>query len=275
MPEEIVADGVAPADVAPAPAAPAAPAAVSAEKTMMIPTSAMKRVKEEEYSKGRQAALDQLAKDAGYESNADLVSALARLKQAPPAAAPRPQAPQAAPAQDEVTDEVAQAQASAVASRSQNRQEAALQRNLEKALNERNKYANSASDYRKQLDAAHAEVDAIRAEMHLRTIAAGVGVQDVDYSIMLLTREVEKLTPEQAAQFDERAFFEGLRKTKPLLFGEQVVPATTGVGGGSPPKPPAPGQVTAAAASNGRVDAKKMNPQEYQALLRSRGIMAG
>lgn len=284
MPDEVVVPeaGAAPAADATQVAAPPAPAAQvaappgpPAEKTMMIPTSAMKRVKEEEFAKGRQAALDQLARDAGYESNADLVSALAKLKQAPPAApaaAPRAQVPPAAAAEGDGTDEVAQAQANAVATRSQNRQEMALQRNLEKALNERNKYANSASEYRKELEAARAEVDAIRAEMHLRTIAAGVGVQDVDYSIMLLTREVEKLTPEQAAQFDERAFFEGLRKTKPLLFGETVQPATTGVGGGAAPKPPQPGAAVSQQAQSGRVDARKMDPKAYQELLRARGI---
>ncbi len=260
---------------APAAAAAAVPPGPPAEKTMMIPTSAMKRVKEEEYAKGRQAALDQLAKDAGYESNADLVSALAQLRTKPAAATPAPAARaavQPAVTPEETPEDLAATQAGQVATRGQQRAEMALQRNLEKALNERNKYANSASEYKKELEAARAEVDAIRAEMHLRTIAAGVGVQDVDYSIMLLTREVEKLTPEQAAQFDERAFFEGLRKTKPLLFGETVQPATTGVGGGGAPKPPQPGAAVSQQAQNGRVDARKMDPKAYQDLLRARGI---
>ena len=236
---------------------------------MVIPHAAMKREKDEAFAKGRQAGLDQLAKDAGYENHADLVSALSRLRQ--PAPAPVTVAPPA-PFADDAPDDVATTQANQVATRAANRQEMATQRNLEKALNERNRYAQSASEYRKQLDAARSETDAVRAEMHLRTIAAGVGVQDIDYSIMLLTREVEQLTPEQAAQFDERVFFEGLRKTKPLLFGETVQPATTGVGGGGAPRPPQPGQVASQSATNGKIDARKMDPKAYQELLRARGI---
>jgi hypothetical protein len=234
----------------------------------------MKREKDEAFAKGRQAGLDQLARDAGYESNADLVSALAQLRQKPvapaPAARAAPQQPAATP--EESPEDLAATQAGQVATRGQQRAEMALQRNLEKALNERNRYATSASEYRKELESSRAEVDAIRAEMHLRTIAAGVGVQDVDYSIMLLTREVEKLTPEQAAQFDERAFFEGLRKSKPLLFGETVQPATTGVGGGGAPKPPQPGQAVSQGVQNGKVDVRKLDAKAYQDLLRARGI---
>lgn len=231
----------------------------------MIPHSSMKRIKEEEYTKGKQAALDQMAKDAGYENNADFVSAMARLRQPAPAPAPTAQ-PLEAPADDAVTPPDP---ANTVA---QTRRDMALQRNLEKALNERNKYANSASEYRKELENARSEVDAVRAEMHLRTIAAGVGVQDIDYAITLLTREVEKLTPEQAAQFDERAYFDGLRKSKPMLFGEMVQPANTGTGGGSAPTPPRPGQVASQTAQNGKVDARKMDAKAYKELLQARGI---
>ena len=282
MPDEVMNDGSngvpgagdgaasAAAPTTPVPAAQqAAPPGPPAEKTMMIPTSAMKRVREEEFSKGRQAALDQLARDAGYESNADLVSALAKLRQ--PAPAPQRTAP-VAPAPEETPEDLATAQTNGVATRAQQRSEMAIQRNLEKALNERNRYAQSASEYRKQLEVARSEVDAVRAEMHLRTIAAGVGVQDIDYAIMLLTREVEQLTPEQAATFDERAYFDGLRRTKPLLFGETVQPATTGVGGGSAPKPPQPGQAASQQAQVGKIDARKMDPKAYQELLRARGI---
>lgn len=258
--------------VAPPPAPVQQQQAPQEPKVMMIPHSAMKREKDEAFAKGRQAGLDQLAKDAGYENHADLVSALSQLRQKPPApVAPRQAAPQPVPP-EETPEDLAANQAGQVATRGQQRAEMALQRNLEKALNERNRYAQSASEYRKELDSARQEVDAIRAEMHLRTIAAGVGVQDVDYSIMLLTREVEKLTPEQAAQFDERAFFDGLRKTKPLLFGETVQPANTGIGQGGAPKPPQPGQVTSQQSQGGRVDARKMDPKQYADLLRARGI---
>jgi hypothetical protein len=281
MPDETTtADGAEMGSEAHAPQATTAPVQAASQqtspavppdlKTMVIPTGAMKRIKEEEFGKGKQAALEQLARDAGYESHTDFISALARLKNGPAAAAPVP--PAAKANTEEATDDVAAAQAGHAVTRAQSRQEMAIQRNLEKALNERNKYANIASEARKQAEAAKAETDALRAEMQLRTVAAGVGVQDVDYAITLLTRAVEKMTPEQAEKFDERAFFEGLRQSKPLLFGEAVQPATTGVGGGGAPKPPSPGQVASQAAAQGKVDARKMTPQQFQELIRARNI---
>ncbi len=242
-------------------------------KNVVIPTSAMKRIKEEEYAKGKQSALEQIARDAGYETHADFVAALARLRSAPPQPTPRqpatPNVNEGEPSPEEVAS---QAAAQVTQTRAEARAQAAIQRQLEKTMNERNRYAQSASEYRKQLEQARAEADAIRAEMHLRTVAAGVGVQDIDYAIMLLTREVEKLTPEDAEKFDERGFFEGLRKSKPLLFGEAVVPATTGTGTGGAPTPPKPNTVASQTAANGKVDARKMNPQQYAELLRARGI---
>ena len=245
------------------------PQAPSGEKTMVIPHNAMSRIKQEEFNRGREAAANQLAKEAGYESHADFVAALARLRQpAQPQQQAARQPQQVTP--EETPEDLAAAQANHVATRAAGRQEMAVQRNLEKALNERNRYATQAAELRRAAEAARAEVDAVRAEMHLRTVAAGVGVQDIDYAITLLTREVERLTPEEAEKFDERAFFDKLRQSKPLLFGEAVQPANTGIGGGNAPRPPAPNQVASPAA--GRTDARRMDNKQYQELLRSRGI---
>jgi hypothetical protein len=248
---------------------------------MQIPHSAIGKIKDEAFNKGKLSALDELAKRAGYESPDEFAQAIANLKtlQAQQAQAQqRTQQPQAQPQQvqdpNANPDDVAAAQANAVAQRSAARQDMAVQRNLEKALNERNRYAQSASEYRKQLENARAEVDAVRAEMHLRTVAAATGVQDIDYAITLLTREVEKLTPEQAEQFDERAYFSGLRAKVPYIFGETVQPATTGVGGGGTPRPQSPGAQAQQQAQNGRIDARKMDPKQYQDLLRSRGLVS-
>jgi hypothetical protein len=284
MPEETIAPPEAPMSTGPtgtpAPAqqqaapqqtpAPQAPQP-QGEKTMVIPHAAMARIKGEEFAKGQQAALDRLAQDSGYESHTDLVSALARLKSAVPAAAPAAQ--QRAPAaQPQGDDDPAAALAESKAAQ---REEGKYQRQIEKVINERNRFATQASEWRQQAEEARAEADATRAEMHLRTLAAGVGVQDIDYAITLFSREVERLTPQQAEQFDERAFFTGLRAKMPLLFGETVQPATTGTGTGGAPTPPKPQQVVQQNGQNGRVNARNMSPQEYQALLRSRGLSLG
>lgn len=254
------------------PAASAVPeqqAANGNNKTMVIPHSAMKRIREEERENGKQAALESIAKDAGYASHTEFVSALAKLRNQP-AAQPAAQAVPAKQVQEEddgslTPDQVAKMKDS-------RREQSRYERQLEKTLGERNRYAQSATEWQRKAREAQAQVDAVKAEMQLRTIAASVGVQDIDYAITLFSREVEKLSLEQAEKFDEKAYFEGLRKSKPLLFGETVMPATTGTGAGSAPTPPKPNQVVAQTAMNGRVDARKMSAQDYQAHLRKMGI---
>lgn len=51
-------------------------------KNVVVPTSAMKRIKDEEYQRGKQAALEELAQSTGFESHADMVAAMARLRTA-------------------------------------------------------------------------------------------------------------------------------------------------------------------------------------------------
>lgn len=258
------------AEAPPAPGA-ADPAQQRAEpKNVVVPTSSMKRIKEEQYNAGKQAALEELAKSAGFESNTDLVQALAKLKSAPQAPAPVPQRQQAASvAEDPAGEDPAADLANA---KNVRREEGKFQRQLEKVLNERNRFASSATQWQQKAKEAQAEAEATKAEMHIRTIAAQAGVQDIDYSVMLFGREVERLTPEEAEKFDEKAFFEGLRKTKPLLFGEVVQPANTGTGAGGAPRAPSPGQVRQQNGANGAADVKKMTPQQYQEHLVKSGI---
>jgi hypothetical protein len=239
---------------------------------MVIPHAAMKRIREEEREHGRASALESLAKDAGFASHADFVQALARMK-SQPAATPAAATPAAATPPAAVDENDPALTPEQVAKMKDGRREAGrYERQIEKMLGERNRFAQSATEWQRKAKEAQGEVDAVRAEMQLRTIAAGVGVQDIDYAITLFSREVEKLTPEQAATFDERAYFEQLRKSKPLLFGETVQPATSGTGAGGAPPSPKPAAVVASNGANARADVRKMNPQEYQAHLRKMGI---
>jgi hypothetical protein len=152
------------------------------------------------------------------------------------------------------------------------RELARYERQMEKLQRERdeaiNRYRTEVSS-RSQLQEA---LDAKEAEAALRETAVGLGVKDVDYALRLLTRELENKDESELAQFDERAFFDGLRKAKPYLFGELVQPANTGTGAGAAPSAPKPGAVTTQAARDGQTDARKMNSQEFQELLRKRGI---
>lgn len=251
-----------PAEGEPGTTPPVVPARAES-KVVTVPTASMKRIKDEEYQRGKAESLAELATGAGFGSSQELVAALQKLKGAPAPVAAAPAPPAADPGDDPAR--------TLEADKGARREEGRYQRQLEKVLNERNKYASSAQQWQAKAREAQAEADAVRAEMHLRTIAAGVGVQDIDYAITLFSREVERLTPEQAETFNEKAFFEGLRKVKPLLFGEAVVPANTGTTPGGP-TPPRPGTVTQQQAKNGQTDVRKLNPQEYAADLKKRGI---
>lgn len=259
----------APLGTPPAAAEGASPGTRPEQKNLIIPTSSMKKIRDEEFSRGRSAAFEELAKSAGFESPTDLASALAKLKNPPVAAAstaaPTPAAVPAGGEAEDPEQDLARA-------KDAKREAGRYQRQLEKLVGERDKYAYQVAEWQKRAKAAQDETDGVRAEMHLRTLAAGVGVQEIDYALQLFSREVERLTPEQAQTFDERAFFEGLRKSKPYLFGETVQPATTGTGVGGAPTPPRPNQVAAANGANGRVDVRKMNPQQLAVELAKRGI---
>lgn len=125
--------------------------------------------------------------------------------------------------------------------------------------------------------AAEQRVQALEAEVELRTAAAKAGVKDVEYAIELLRRDVRKKTEEELQSYDENAFFTGLRKTHPYLFGVESAPAHSDptpagaapTGDGAPPKPEG-GDTPAPAPTP--VDARKMSREEYDALLKKHKI---
>ena len=278
---QVVADGGPPLGATP-PAAPAAqPQSQSQsqsqqqqaepQRVMSIPHSAMARIKTEERERGRAEALASLAQQAGFESMNDLAAALASLKSGGRSAPReeteqprRPQTPQA-PAPNEDANELIEV-------KNARRELARYERNLEKLQRERDELTQRYSAEQQARMQLQEALDAKEAEATLRETAVGLGVKDVDYALRLLTRELEGKDEAAMAAFDERAFFDGLRKTKPYLFGETVLPATTGPGAGAAPPAPKPGQVQTDNARNGHLDARKMNGQEFNELLRKRGL---
>ena len=144
------------------PPAPAQAASPSGEKTMVIPHSAIKRIREEERQSGRQTALDEFARANGFGSAADMAAAIAQAKAAPKA----PQAPvepvKAAPSRDDddtvTTDQLAKM-------KDARREQGRYERQMEKTLSERNRYAQSATEWQRKAREAQADADAVRAEM--------------------------------------------------------------------------------------------------------------
>lgn len=255
---EVAAPPAAPLGSTPPPA-PAAPPSVE-PKTATVPTDTFKKLKEAAYARGQKEAREVMAKEAGFDTHEEMVEALKALKEAPPSTA----AAAAAPAPATTPDDAAAAKAAA-------RQAGKEARGLATAITERDRYARLYSETSRKERDARAAVDELKAEMHLRTLAARAGVQDIDYAVHLFAQKVDGLKPEEAEKFDEASFFQGLKKTHPYLYGESVQPATTGTGTGSPAAP-APGATAANAAAGAKTDATKLSPQAYRELLRSRGL---
>lgn len=121
------------------------------------------------------------------------------------------------------------------------------------------------------------QLDAKEAEMQLHHEMFGFGIKDVDYAHRLLVRELAGKSEEEIAAFNRTAFYEGLRKDKPYLFGEVTAPATTGTtdaakANGQVPTPPPAGQPTTQAAQQQQFDARTATPAQVQERLKSLGL---
>lgn len=122
------------------------------------------------------------------------------------------------------------------------------------------------------------ERDQLDARRQLELAAVQVGVKDVDYAVELLHRETRRKGGESQEEWekrikaiDERKFFEDLRSPRPYLFGETVVPATTGATG-EPAPAPRPGEATRREVDQGKFDARKATDEQYRARLRELGL---
>lgn len=248
-------------------------------KVLSIPHSAMKRIKDEERAKGRDEAINALAKDAGFGSPLDLVQALSQLRQGGQATRPttpqhtEPPAPQ--PTQPNPAADPANAGLSAedlAAAKNARREQGKYERMIQNLTRERDSYAQKFQQANTQLKTFKEQLDSKDAEMALERVARTVGVTDTDYALRLYYREVEGKSAEELAAFDEKAFFSSLRTSRPYLFSEVVKPATTGTGPGTAPTAPKPGDVTRQTAQNGQFDAKKASPQEISERLRKMGL---
>lgn len=224
-------------------------------KVLQIPTSAMAGIKTENQERGKTELRNQLDADAralGYESHASLMASVAAAKRQAPATPPAAPSTEAAPA---ATPDAAALQASAFAEErkrlnTQRADEAAARKKAERALAAR------------------------EAEFQLRLVATKAGVEDVDYSLHLLKKQLAGKSAEELATFNETEFFNvTLRKLHPHLYSstEVTVPANTSPAtkAGSPP---APAVVKAAAGAAGQIDARKMNATEYADYLKSKGL---
>jgi len=234
------------------------------EKVQQVKHSDFKRIKEEARAKGRRDAisdLDQAAQAAGFTSHSDALKALAELKKSPPPApvkpSPQPKGEPTMATKSKTPDPKAEMEA--------------LRLN-----DERSKMRKQWRVEERRRRELQSQLDAKEAEMALREELYRAGVQDTDYALRLLTRQLEGKSEEEIGAFNRADFYAELRKEKPYLFGETVAPATTGTNGtkadGSAPVVPAPGGAAVDQAQRDQFDARKAKPQEISDRLRALGL---
>lgn len=233
-------------------------------KNVVLPSASLGKIKAEQRERGAREAMSALEakfKAAGFANIDDAISAMAAARSGgAQAATPQQQKKSEQPKQE---FNPAQAQSD----KNDRRQYERLQR-------EREQFAKRYAQEQAQRRKLQRTLEAKEAEMALREAAVGKGVKDVDYSLRLLQRELEGKDDAALAAFDEGKFFDNLRSSHPYLFGETVVPATTGTGVGAAPAAPKAGTVQQAQGAAGAIDARKMSQDEFQKLIRARGLSA-
>lgn len=261
------------AEPAPAPEAATAPAAepalptIADGKNVILPQATMAKLKEEQRQRGKREAMTELEakfKAAGFESIDDAIAAMAAAKNAPAKAAPK------APVKEAVT-ETADVEES-LATQPQGASDSTKQ--LQRLQRERERLAKQFAQEQAQRRKLQRTLEAKEAEFAIRESAVAKGAKDVDYVVRLIQRELEGKDEKALAAFDEGKFYDNLRQSRPYLFGETVVPATTGTGVGAAPSAPKAGNVQAAQGAAGKTDARSMSQDEFQKLMRARGFSA-
>lgn len=123
---------------------------------------------------------------------------------------------------------------------------------------------------------AERKVQAMEARTNLERIASSAGIRGdrLGQAIYLFEERHRGMSVEQLGQIDEAKFFEALRPNDPYLFGEAVIPATTGTTGPTPGSrtPPKPSATSAAAAEASSKSVMDMTEAEFAQHQRQHGI---
>lgn len=250
-------------------------------KPVVLPQSAMKRIKQEAEERGQKRAREAMAKEFGFSTFAAMQEHFAHK---PARAQEQDDQPEREERRGNDRNEQranGEQRNGQQNSRAERREQGRWEREKERLQREKDALARRMTQEARQRKALQAALDAKDAEMSLREVAVKTGIRDVDYAVRLLTRHLEGMSEEEISKldggkgFDEGKFFEGLRGTHPYLFGEVTKPATTGTGAGNAPPPPKPGAAAQAQQQGNQVDAKKMSREEFQEHLRKRGLSVG
>jgi hypothetical protein len=133
-----------------------------------------------------------------------------------------------------------------------------------------------------QLEQSKQQIAVMQAEESLKLdlVRSGVSAANFDYAWYAMKQKLAALakdvTPDgvkKLSEFSAATWAAEQRTAAPYLFGEQVVPATTGATGGAPqPAPMGAGAVTGAAAGAGAFDARTATSADVKKRLGDLGI---
>lgn len=134
-----------------------------------------------------------------------------------------------------------------------------------------------------ELQQSRKQVEVMRAEegMKLELVRAGIGAGNFEYAWYQLKQRIAELakdpTPEglkKLSEFSATTWATEQRATTPYLFGEHVVPASTGATGGAPqPAPMGASAMGSATAAAGLFDARTASPADMRKRMGDLGIV--
>jgi len=135
-----------------------------------------------------------------------------------------------------------------------------------------------ARTHQERVTALEGELQAQRAAETMKIQMVQAGVKEIDFAWHSLSNELARLkadpspeAKEKLKTFDVAAWATELRKTKPYLFGEQVVPATSPAPGAPAGAAPTPAAVTGGVTTPG-ADARNLPPDEFRKRMGELGV---
>ncbi len=283
-PEDAPASPVAPATPPVPPVEPPPVVQTKGGKVLPMAATTIEKLKRDQEEKGRRKALGELdgkAQELGYRNHEDMMQQLTAAKnkprgqQQPPKNGVNKNGPQGHGGQNgngqggkngKQGSGQQSRQQPGNGSRRDDRRDREMRDRLDRERREKNRAVRRAQQ-------AEQDKWATEAESELKLMAIGVGIKDPDYAVSLWTRECQGKDEAWLNAANEQAFFTDLKKSRPYLFQEAIVPANTGtVTPGNAPPPPGAGQVTQAQASAAQTNVRDMTREQYQEHLKKKGL---
>lgn len=135
-----------------------------------------------------------------------------------------------------------------------------------------------AKTHQERVTALEGQLQAQVAAEQMKIQMVQAGVKEIDFAWHQLSNEIARLKADSSPEakeklktFDVAAWAAELRKTRPYLFGEQVVPATSPAPGAPAGAAPTPAAVTGGVTTPG-TDARNLPPDQFRKRMDELGV---